>query len=146
MSSLYLTNQLKFFWNTLAPNLTSSKIAFSLDFVVTVSYPQDDNFTANVSWQKVQIRCPCRRTWLQFVDSLYLTVVLDPAQLPLFEIAKFICFSSFLIRCLCLVYCKYSNKKPPYGGLVDTLHTGTRILYTYRVRANVYNWSAIYAG
>lgn len=94
---LFPINHSNFFWNTLQPVLHSVKIAFSLDFVVTVSYPQDESFNAWVLWSRVAMLWPCRNTWLQFVESLKTTVVFDPAQFALLERAKFICFSSFLM-------------------------------------------------
>ena len=97
-------NHSNFFWNTLQPVFNSNKIAFNLDFVVTVSYPQDESFNAFVVWSRVAMLWPCSKTWLQLVDSLKVTVVLDPDQFDLLERAKFICFSSFLINALFVDY------------------------------------------
>ena len=115
------------FWKIEKPVLTSWRIAFNLDLVVTVSHPQELNFTECVPWSTVAIMWPCRKTFEQFVDSLYSTAVLESDQLPLLEIAKFICCSIFLIR---VESCKVCNVgfcppllnntkwKTPLGGFV----------------------------
>ena len=92
------TNQSKFFWNTRAPNLTSWRIAFKRDFVVGVCQPQELSLIALVSWHRVAMRCPCRNTLEQFVESLNSTRVLEELQSVLFAIALFICCSILRMR------------------------------------------------
>ena len=86
------------FWKIEKPVLTSCKIAFNLDLVVGVSHPHELNFTELVPWSTVAMLWPCRKTFEQFVNSLYSTWVFDKDQFPLLEIAKFICLSIFLIE------------------------------------------------
>ena len=60
--------------------------------------------------------------------SLYVTVVLDPAQLPLLDRAKFICLSSFLINAFCNVLTLIGHfKRPPFitsNQFLDSYHHG----------------------
>ena len=94
-------NQSKFFWNTLAPYLTSWRIAFKRDFVVGVCQPHELSLIALVSWHRVAILCPCRKTEEQLLESLYSTRVLDRLQSLFWVSAWFIALSICLIREKC---------------------------------------------
>ena len=120
-SSRNETNQSKFFWKTPHPGLTSWRIAFNLDLVVTVSQPHELSLTAFRLWSKVAMLLPCRKTVEQFVDSLNSTLVLSLDQLPLFERAKFICLS--ILRMSEILWYSYNIpiKKHPVGCVCVSL-------------------------
>ena len=126
VSSANETNQSKFFWNTRAPNLTSWRIAFKRDLVVGVCQPHELSLTALVSWHRVAMRCPCRNTLEQFVESLNSTRVLDRLQSLFWDSAEFIWDSILRMRekmlwFALLLYC--TNKKTPIRGFVVIRYT-----------------------